>query len=524
MPLLTAYTHGRELSLLFPQLDMDLKAFLSREETYGRFRWRFTYFSALHGLASALTRAHEVRVYGDGADFEGIGYHHDLRPANVLVSSETFLLADFGMGSVREHADGSTTRFKAVKGVYAAPECMDENFVRLDVGRAIDVWAFGCLASEIMTYAYLGVGGLDRFRASRKVVKPSGHKDSFFFAIGGGVKTEVRDWLDFLVSKEHRPELGLPLRDILLSIFTPASSRPNISCICTSLAHLSLKAHFFAVLEALAEALDDNDTVLSGVSPMKLWFERERLRAFGSVLHLQSPTTNDAMTKFAAQHEEACTKTFLDLFNRVHQEAQGNADKSDTTTPWEQTTMNIVDLSPKAILYPPAAYDAVYDRITLEADVQRLVQKLWNLLSEANSRKAERIWVHSMLDATDSIEELGKMESNLGSQRLIAYQQGAALAMMKRIRLEILRNSGGEEGLNGLEIPESDTPKLDLQPTYGHQMGVYRKSSRVLVESLFYDSSWEKIPPIERTEVMALKATSFNAKPRRPGLRLLDCL
>ena len=113
MPLLTAYTHGRELSLLFPQLDMDLKAFLSREETYGRFRWRFTYFSALHGLASALTRAHEVRVYGDGADFEGIGYHHDLRPANVLVSSETFLLADFGMGSVREHADGSTTRFKA---------------------------------------------------------------------------------------------------------------------------------------------------------------------------------------------------------------------------------------------------------------------------------------------------------------------------------------------------------------------------------------------------------------------------
>lgn len=521
---MTAYVHDRELSLLFPPLDMDLKAFLSREEPHGRFRWRFTYFSALYGLASALARAHEVRLHDDGADFDGIGYHHDLRPANVLVSSETFLLADFGMGGVREREDGSTTRFKAVRGDYAAPECMDEDFVRLDVGRAMDVWAFGCLVSEIMTYAYLGVEGLKKFRALRRVFRPSGDRDSFFYGIGGEVKTEVRDWLNFLASEEHRSALGVPLRDLVLSIFTPASSRPNTSRICLSLAHLSLKAHFFAVLEVLAEALDDNDAVLGGVSLMKLWFERERLRAFGSVLHLLSPTVDDTVTKFAVQHEEACIKALLDLFNRVHRAAPGITDEADTTTPWEQMIMNVDDVRPKAIAHPLAAGDAVNDRITLEADAQRLVQQLWNLLSEADSRKAERIWVHSMLDATDSIEQLGKMERNLGSQRLVAYQQGAALATMKRIRLEILRSSGGEEGLDRLEIPESDTPKLDLQPTYGHQMGVYKKNSRVLVEGIFYDPSWEKIPPEERTVVMAHKAMGFNAKSRPPGLRLLDCL
>jgi len=49
--------------LLFPRLDMDLAAFLRRDDRYGAFRWDFTFFSALCGLASALHRAsaNEVR-------------------------------------------------------------------------------------------------------------------------------------------------------------------------------------------------------------------------------------------------------------------------------------------------------------------------------------------------------------------------------------------------------------------------------------------------------------------------------
>jgi hypothetical protein len=79
---------------------------------------------------------------------------------------------------------------------------------------------------------------------------------------------------------------------------------------CTSLAHVTLKAHSFAVLEALAETLHNNDVILGGVLLMDLWFERERLRAFGSVLHLLFPTLDDAMTKLASQDEEACIKAY----------------------------------------------------------------------------------------------------------------------------------------------------------------------------------------------------------------------
>jgi serine/threonine protein kinase len=504
---------------------MDLKAFLSRAEPYGHFRWQFTYFSALHGLASALTRAHEVRVSGDGADFDGIGYHHDLRPANVLVSSVTFLLADFGMGRVRELEDGSTTRFKAVRGDYAAPECMDEDYAPLDVGRAIDVWALGCLMSEVMTYACLGVEGLNRFRNLRKVAKPSGDKDSFFHGIGGRVKTEVTDWLNYLASEEHEhpPALDVPLRDLLLSIFTPASSRPNVGSICQSLAHLSLKAHFLAVLDSLAKVINGNNAVLGGVSLMRLWFERERLQAFGTVLRLPSPTLDDTVAKFAVQYEEICIPVLFHLFNKVNRAAQGATGETDAAAPGQQIAMDADSGGHNAIAHPLVG-DVADDRTTLEADAQRLVQQLWNLLSEADSRKAERIWVHSMLDATDSIEKLGKIERNLGAQRSVAYQQGAAMAAMKKIRLEILHGSGSEEGLDKLEIPERDTPRVDLQLTHGHRMGVYKTTSRVLIESVFYDPSWEKVPPEERTIVMAHKANGFNAKPQPPALRLLKCL
>lgn len=228
VPLLTAYAHGRDCCLLFPRLDMDLKAFLSHKEPYGDFRRRFTYFSSLHGLASALERAHGIRVRADGAEFDGFAYHHDLRPSNVLVSRDTFLLADFGMGRVRELEDRSTTHFKALAGDYAAPECMDEDFARLDVGRAVDVWAFGCLVCEVMTYAYLGVDGLKKFRAGRKLPRPSGEVvDSLFCDLRGDIKTVVREWINLIATTERQPSLGEPLRDLILSIFSPVNTRPR---------------------------------------------------------------------------------------------------------------------------------------------------------------------------------------------------------------------------------------------------------------------------------------------------------
>ena len=483
-------------------------------------------------------RVHDVRVRSDGVTFDGVGYHHDLRPANVLVSGDTFLLADFGVGRIRDPEDGSVTRFKVFAGDYAAPECMDEEFTRLNVGRAVDAWAFGCLLCEVLTYAYLGVDELKNFRAVRKILRPSGDvRDSLFHTGSGEVKAVVRDWISFLAAREWRPEIGVPLEDLLSSLLRPVSTRPNISPVCLALAHLSLKAHFFAVLDVLSDILNGADSA-SGAGPrMKLWFERERLRAFGSALGLQSTTVDDAITHFAARHGDFCEKTLVKIFLRLPRGAElfvederipayalGSHDppSSPPRGPEETEVDTGNDFMRKEVAHSIAA-DGFDEGASLESDIQGHVQELWSLLSAENTRKAERIWADFMLDATDSIDQLSSLEKTLGSQRPVAYQQGSALTMMKRIRLEILHNSTNPE-LASLEISDSGDIQVDAKPTHGHQMGVYGTETRVLIESIFYGPSWEKIPPAERTLVMTQRSIGFSPKPKPPSLRLLDCL
>lgn len=126
---------------------MDLKMFLKMKTPFGQFQRTITFYSALEGLASALCNTHELHLEGErhGIDFDGLGYHHDLRPANVLVSSETFILTDFGLSKFKPADLPSQSQWKVGIGDYLAPECMDENFAHQNVGRSIDVWAFACM-------------------------------------------------------------------------------------------------------------------------------------------------------------------------------------------------------------------------------------------------------------------------------------------------------------------------------------------------------------------------------------------
>lgn len=82
---------------------MDLKAFFLRKRRFGNFQWDFTFFSVLRGLTSALMKMHQLKLKQKehGIEFEAISHHHDIRLANILVSEETFILSDFGLGSLK---------------------------------------------------------------------------------------------------------------------------------------------------------------------------------------------------------------------------------------------------------------------------------------------------------------------------------------------------------------------------------------------------------------------------------------
>jgi hypothetical protein len=101
------------------------------------------------------------------------------------------------------------------------------------------------------------------------------------------------------------------------------------------------------------------------------------------------------------------------------------------------------------------------------------------------------------------------------------YQQGAAMAMMRKIRLEMMDNPKSSVELRELEIPETNVTMLEA--FHGHQLGVYNGSHPVLIETMLYDLSWEKVPASERTLVMALKTKGFSVNPKPRNLRLLEC-
>jgi len=103
VPLLGSYTHREEHYFLFPCIDMDLKRFFRQQNRFGKFQRDFTFYSALRGLSSALSNTHLLRLNQEahGVDFEAIGYHHDIRPANILVNGRTFILADFGLVNLK---------------------------------------------------------------------------------------------------------------------------------------------------------------------------------------------------------------------------------------------------------------------------------------------------------------------------------------------------------------------------------------------------------------------------------------
>lgn len=518
VPLLSSYIHGKDHCLLFPVLDMDLAVFFERASRYGNFQWNFTFFSALHGLSSALSRTHDVHVQADadGLDFTGIGYHHDLRPANILVNKETFILADFGMSQLKGEEEGSQTNWKLGFGDYLAPECMDENFVHQNVGRAIDVWAFGCLMAEVATFMYRGPKALSEFRALRESATSfSNIITTCFHDSNGKLKESVKEWLSFLTSDDRLESLDKPLYELIVSLLTPAKKRPKMAQVCKYLAHLSLKAHFFAVLELLTDAI--GRCTPGPRTSMKLWLERERLQAFGSIAHLSGTLLEHLMPDFVLQNTAKAIEIMVTLFHRLSSlsSLSGSA----------EGVANELSSSSQVLAQPKQINEQVPDEISefhqnLETDVQRLIQELWDLLPDAELRNAETQWVRSMLK-TNSIQQLDDLGKTLGAEQSIMYQQGAAMTMMRKIRLEMLDNPKSCVELHELETPETDV--TILKTFNGHQLGVYNGSQPVLIEKMLYDQSWEKVPASERTLVMALKTKGFSVNPKPRNLRLLEC-
>lgn len=230
---------------------MDLKRFLSLDYRYGEFDWDFTFTFALSGLASALEHTHELHLTAekDGLDFDSIGYHYDVRPSNILVDKHRFVLADFGLGTLKSCEEESATLWKGGAGDYFAPECMDASFQPQRVGRGVDVWAFGCLIAEVVTFMERGSNGV-------------------FYDPSGQLKHSVRHWLEEL-GTTSRPSTTALLQIALDALEPDPNKRPRMPKLRQSLVAQSLICLYDALLGKLSSSCGPITWASHGYSMMR---------------------------------------------------------------------------------------------------------------------------------------------------------------------------------------------------------------------------------------------------------------
>lgn len=268
-------------NLLFPLADETLSKLFEdgRQDILHRyFPSDDALYQQLWGLSSALESLHNY--FSSENDLRLIGCHFDLAPRNILIHKSRLLLADFGLSRLRHQESGSTTPFKAGKDDYLAPECEpveDQRFTKGFYGRPSDIWSFGCILAEIVTFMHEGAVGIQSFKKMRKDHPVPGW-NSYQFHLGGKVSTKVEKWLDNLEAGVSTTQKSI-LELVRLTLNVDPKQRPQASSITTELFLIAQKYIFDS-------AMSEFDVLVSKNPVLELRLERERFAVWGSVSKL----------------------------------------------------------------------------------------------------------------------------------------------------------------------------------------------------------------------------------------------
>ena len=281
MELIGSYTLKGIHNLIFPVADYDLDKLL-RGKKHSGFALESDYLFALCGLASAIDKFHNYSC--TELDISLLGCHHDLRPHNILVHGQQFLLADFGLSNLKTVAEGSKTTWKDGDSRYLAPECEDwnESFKPGEVGRKSDIWSFGCVLSEVITYMMLGPLGVKEFEQFRKVSPDKSNKNWTFYSFHSGTKPNknLETWLATLsltATTACKNIINLVRR--MLSV--DPVDRPHANEVAHCLRFWTIESNFAHVDIALA---DHRQLHKHGLDML---VEIERLRLWGQIVGLK---------------------------------------------------------------------------------------------------------------------------------------------------------------------------------------------------------------------------------------------
>ena len=390
LELLASYTYRGEFNFLFPRLNMDLEQFLGLEDSFGDFRENLIYIQAMEGLSSALESIHNLHLKPTehNVDISRIGYHHDLRPRNILVTSNTFLLADFGLSRFKVANANSRTKWRENMGDYIAPECMNQDFEPQDVGRAIDIWAFGGIIVDVAWYREHGPKGVEKARSARQGPEDKNKWDNQCFFLGNEVKPNAILSADRLRGDAKDVTTAGLIKLAFSMLQISPQSRPVAAAVRRNMEFLLVKSLFHTTRTTLrdyAKCRLDEDSEEQVLSLTKYWFEVRRLDTWASVLAINS----DGLTP--KDFEEAIDAKEGNI--RVIQDVLGDI----------RDTFNDLSISKNQALstcqsMPANAISSYEERHEL---LHHLVEKLWASLPQSSRKRINYVWLQVSLETND---------------------------------------------------------------------------------------------------------------------------
>ena len=459
--LLAAYTIHQTHYFLFPQADGDLKHFLRQENRLPGFQTDNEVFQALYELASAIEAVHNY--FSNTFNVRKIGCHYDLKPDNILYRPGKLILSDFGLSRLSDEDQGSKSLYRNGGAEYWAPEChsVDEDFKKLPVGRSSDMWSFGCILSEMLTYLQEGSTGVENFSSKREVIL-GGYLECKLFHEGAKPSGAVTQWLSRLCSwptiTNSQKSLLVVVNDLLQH---EPDARSRAQDISLSLFHIAQTEVYRTIEVQFQRLLVKSDLEIDiEYQRVRIWGEANGLGDLERVLKTDSQR---APRKFADMQQ------VRDCLFKLRKEVDNVS-----------TALRISGPKPYKVCY----------------HLQKVVDKLWDL-QPSFVRESMTNTLENRILSTEDRNQLKSLEAafpeadaNNLDDGSTAYRRIGLLAAMKQIAsaLELRNKSSGNMLIDKGQI----TKPIDGFHWYGISTlhAVDGSEKQILIEWLEYDRSW----------------------------------
>jgi serine/threonine protein kinase len=457
----------------------DLASLLAQKDRLSHFQEDEAFFLALSELSSAIAAVHDYT--SDRLNLNLIGCHHDLKPQSILVDGNTFILADFGLSKFKKATESSKTQFKIGGGYYLAPECEDYegNFEKHTISRPSDIWSFGCIITEVLTYMQKGVGGLAEFK-SRREVKFTGFKTFTFHAGSRKPNDGVISWLLDLESQCNQSGyLLIQLARSMLSM--EPKDRPKARQITSRLR--------FIVVDTYIRLVDEQYGKLSqAIGSFEADIEQKRFKSWACTF--KSADSND------------------DPWNYT----------MDTQLDFKSAIRHLISIRDELLSVLSRCQEALSPFLL---DLRLLNDKLLGLLPRKLQERA-KTHLELCIVRTDDPELLEKMQMAFGS--MSSHERIGMLAAIKHMHILVSERS------------EECRPDLRLDPEFvqsiedfeEHSLATVKKPDeiserRVLVEWIKYGTHWEG--PVSQEMIVRVEAIAelLNSPTKPDGFRVLHC-